>query len=308
MGTAKRPFPESRYLIVAAWILLACPARLFAAFVLPGWDTSEITSSHAGAVGFNKGPGSMSVSDLTYSSLIVTPISSGSPPAISPLFDFRSTVLHFEKIPTSVVDDTLRTLTVFPVAINLGALFTLRCDNPAWIHGIRASEQLASDLRDISSEDFSTVVTGFSGYRFSDRFIFGAGIGIELIDDKVRIHPGIGIDWTIHDELRLLVCGRDWSLAYAPQGRWEYSIRGESTDEIWNLKDKGGEALSLRVSSYHVGMFGSRRLTDQCRFEVGIGATTGNEIHLRDSFGKSVVKEGLHVGLFGQIGLKIRSW
>jgi hypothetical protein len=96
MGTAKRPFPESRYLIVAAWILLACPARLFAAFVLPGWDTSEITSSHAGAVSFNKGPGSMSVSDLTYSSLIVTPISSGSPPAISPLFDFRSTVLHFE--------------------------------------------------------------------------------------------------------------------------------------------------------------------------------------------------------------------
>lgn len=273
-----------------------------------GFAGASLTLSHAAAVDFESGPGSMAVSDIVFSAPLGGPIALHDSLVMIPSLGIRSSVLGFEKIPTSVIDSTPRDLTVFPMAFRLSDALIYQPGDSRWTHGFLATGKLASDLREITSEDFGGEFGIFSVYQISDRLSIGGTFGMSVSENDNQFRPGLCLDWTIRDNLDLHLAGADWSLRYAPDERRSLSLRGYTTNEIWSMLDQAGETLTLKLGSYRVGCFYEQQLTENLSLTLGAGCTLNNRVRLDDMFGATVVNARLDHGPFVECGLTITTW
>ncbi len=296
----RRCFPS---ILLAALI----PAHLTETAGAEATQTS-ITLSHAPAVGCESGPGSMAVSDVILDVPLACPVSLHDTLWMMPSIGIRSSILSFESIPTSVIDTTPRDLTVFPMVFRLSDSILYQPDGSRWTHGLLATGKLASDLREITSEDFGAEFGIFSGFQIHNRMSIGATFGASLSDHENQFRPGICFDWRIHDDLALQIAGTNWSLQYAVDDKRSISLRGFSTSEIWNMLDAADETLTLKLASYRIGCFFEQQLTETTSLSLGAGLTLNNRIKLDDMYGESVVNAHMDDGPFVELGIKVLAW
>lgn len=273
-----------------------------------GFAASSLTLSHAPAVGFESGPGSMAVSDVVFDAPLACPVFLHDTLWMMPSIGIRSSILTFESIPTSVIDTTSRDLTVFPMVFRLSDSILYQPDGSRWTHGLLATGKLASDLREITSEDFGAEFGIFSGFQIHNRMSIGATFGASLSDHENQFRPGICLDWRIHDDLSLQIAGANWSLQYAANDNRSISLRGFSTNEIWNMFNAADETLTLKLGSYRIGCFLDQQLTDTISLSLGAGITLNNRIKLDDMYGESVVNAHMDDGPFVELGIKVLAW
>jgi Domain of unknown function (DUF6268) len=184
---------------------------------------------------------------------------------------------------------------------------SFRAHSP-WMFGAWAEAGLASDFQDLRSHDFKVDFAVGSGYRFSETLSVGLGAAFTDLPGEADFKPGIGLDWKIDGRFRVAICGPVCALTYSPDPDWQFSLQGDSAGEIWNINDNEDRSRYLQLSSYKLGLFANRRITDQVQLAAGVGVTFSNEIELFRSNGDTVVDQRLDRGFFGQIGLIIAAW
>lgn len=250
----------------------------------------------------------MAVSDVVLDAPLACPVSLHDSLWMIPSIGIRSSILTFGNIPTSVIDTTPRDLTVFPMVFRLSDSILYQPDGSRWTHGLLATGKLASDLREITSEDFGAEFGIFSSYRIHNRMSIGATFGASLSENESQFRPGICLDWRIHDDLALQIAGANWSLRYSTGNNRSISLRGFSTSEIWNMLDAADETLTLKLASYRIGCFFEQPITESISLGLGAGFTLNNRIKLDDMYGESVVNAHLDDGPFVELGIKVLAW
>lgn len=292
----------------AVWI--ACAASLSARPHLAGWDDPAAYASHSGGMYFEQTPGNLEVSDFGFHALLPHGISLTENLTLQPAFDCRATILHFNRVPTSIPIDrnNLETFSVYPSVLEASALLAAsRADSP-WMFGAWARTGVATDFRDVGYDDLTFDLAGGAGYRFHESFSVGIGASITNLTGDVDFYPGLGFDWQAGERLRISLCGPTFAATYLPDGNWRFSIRSESTGEIWNISDDEGKSRDIDLKSYRIGIHASRRLWGQISISAGIGVVFDNEIGLNRSNGDVLIQQRLDSGFFGQVALTITEW
>ena len=179
-------------------------------------------------------------------------------------------------------------------------------------HGISLTENLtlqpATDFRDVGYDDLTFDLAGGAGYRFHESFSVGIGASITNLTGDVDFYPGVGFDWQAGERLRISLCGPTFAATYLPDGNWRFSIRSESTGEIWNISDDEGKSRDIDLKSYRIGIHASRRLWGQISISAGIGVVFDNEIGLNRSNGDVLIQQRLDSGFFSEVALTITEW
>lgn len=277
---------------------------------IAGWDDSSLSASYSSGQEFRRIPGDLEISDYSIRALYPEPIFEAYSIFIQPAFDYRSTALHFDKVPTSVfvAPENLKSFDVEPYVVTISALVgSFRLDSP-WMFGAWVEAGLASDFQDLRSHDFKFDFAAGGGYRFSESLSVGLGAAFTDLPGETGVRPGIGLDWKIDERFRVAICGPVCAVTYALTPDWQFSLQGDSTGEIWNVSDNRDRSRYLQLTSYKVGLFANRRITDHIQLAAGVGVTFSNEIELFRSNGTRVVDQRLDQGFFGQIGLIIAAW
>ena len=289
---------------------LGCLISAAALPVIPGFADTTIEFTHAAKMEFDTIPGGLQITEFEIRSLLSKPISPFSDWTIISAFDFKTTVLRFNQVPTSIFfdKDNLHTFNVYPFTIDLSTLALSANEASPWLYGAWADARLSTDFRSLDSQNLTILFVAGAAYRFYDRFTLGLGGAVTNINDDLKFHPGIGLDWTITDQVHLGVCGPDWIASYSLNENWQLGFCGESTSDFWHISDKGGQPLSIELSSYRIGTFASRRVIGQLWLWMGAGVTLANEFQLNNSNGDKIVKQTPDYSSFGQISLTIRSW
>lgn len=294
--------------LVITWILSAgvLGARPF----LVGWDESFALASHSSGQEFDRTPGDLEVSDYWLRVLAPEPASAGVCLCIQPALDYRATVFRFNDVPTELPVDrsNLESFNVYPSVLELSALAWLDGQDSPWMFGAWASAGLATDFRNVDREDLTFGIAAGAGYRFSDSFSAGLGAAITDLSDESRFMPGIGLDWRINDRIRIAICGPVGEASYNTGKEWRFSLRGDSTSQIWNISDDEGKPRDLDFTSYRLGLFASRSLGGNIRATAGAGVTFGTEMRLLRTNGDVILEQRLDSGFFCQIGLVIMAW
>lgn len=285
----------------AAW--LGCLVSASAEFVVPEFDAAKASFSYSGDMNLDGGPGSLDVSQFELRALLSKPIRPVEGLTILPVFEYKATGLDFSGTPAGfpIGDEELH-------SINLSAFVLSSCQGSPWIYGAWGRAEMATDFQAVGKDDFTFDLAGGVGYRFNDRFLFGIGGATTNINGDVAFYPGIGFDWAVCDMVRIGLYGPTFIASFTPDTNWEFSVRGESGGDIWNIRDTAGKSRSIDLTTYRVGLFASRRLTGELWLTGGVGATVGNEIRLTNPNGDHAFKRDLNSGAFGQIGLRLTTW
>ncbi|MES2475641.1 MAG: DUF6268 family outer membrane beta-barrel protein [Verrucomicrobiota bacterium] len=279
--------------------------------VIPGWEETRIDYNRIQNLGFELSPGNLAISNVDLHTILTSGATAIPALELYPAIDFRSTILTFNDVPTTLPVDTsqLETFSVYPTVVELSGLAQLSPANSPWIVGLWTRAQLATDFRDIDHDDFSFDAAGGFGYRFTDRFMMGVGAAAMDFNSHFPTYlPGVALDWTITEQIRLQGCGLEWRATYAPNSVWEFSIRSAAPGEIWNIADDDRISRFIDLTTYQIGVFTSLLLVEEIRVEVGIGTTFGNKISLRERDGRTLLEQELDDGWFGQMGLTVRCW
>ncbi len=259
---------------------------------------------------FDRTPGNLEVSDFGFHALSPNEIYLTEILTLQPAFDYRATILRFNQVPTSIPIDrnNLETFSVYPSVLETSAvLFASRADSP-WMFGAWARTGLATDFRDVGSDDLTFDLAVGAGYRFHETLSAGFGGAVTNLTGNVDFYPGLGLDWQVSDRLDIGLCGPNFAATYISDTNWLFSIRGASTGEIWNISDNSGESLDIDLSSYRVGIHATRRLTEQISISAGAGVVFANEIGLNRANGDVLLQQRLDSGFFSQISLTIANW
>ncbi len=295
---------------VAAGAWLGCLISVTAQQVIPGFDGTAVEFTYAANMEFDTIPGSLQITEFRIRSLLSQAISLTGDWTIISAFDCKATVLHFDQVPTSIFfnKDNLHTFNVYPFTMDLSTLALSARDDSPWIYGAWADARLSTDFRRVGSQNLTFLFAAGAAYRFHDCFTLGLGGAVTNINDDLKFHPGIVLDWMITNQVHLGVWGPDWIASYILDEDWQFGFYGESSSDFWNISNKGGQPLSIALSSYRIGTFASRRVTGQIWLRVGAGVALANEFQLNDSNGDKIVKQTPNHSVFGQISLTIRSW
>lgn len=259
---------------------------------------------------FDRTPGNLEVSDFGLHMQLPTAISLAENLTLQPAFDYQSTILRFNQVPTSIPVDrnNLETFSVYPSVLETSALLIVSREDSPWMFGAWTRTGVATDFRDMSGDDFNCDIAGGFGYRYDDKVSLGMGAAVTHLTGDAAFYPGLGLDWQISEQFRIGVCGPTLAATYTPDKNWQFAIRGDSTGEIWNISDGDGKSRYIDFKSYRIGFFGSRRIWGEILITAGVGVTLGNEIGLNQSNGDVLIKQRLDSGLFSQVGLTIASW
>jgi hypothetical protein len=178
-----------------------------------------------------------------------------------------------------------------------------------WFFVAWARAELASDFQHINGDDFTFDIAGGVGYRFNDRFSLTTGATVLNLNGDSRIIPGINFDWVVNDKTRIGLYGPMPMISYKPNEDWSFSMRGIPGGGVWNITNDHGDSKSINLTSYQLGVFASRRITGEFWINAGVGATVFNNIKYSDPDGShKTLDEDMGSGLFGQIGLSLKTW
>ena len=270
-----------------------------AAFELPELDVARTSFNYSGDMDFRDEDGSMSLTQFELQTLLSKPIEVVENVNIVPMFGYKNTNLNFENVGAN--NEELHSL-------NLSALLFAGRDDSPWIFVGWGRAELATDFQAISSDDLTYDFAGAAAYRFNKSFILAAGGAMANLNGDSTFYPVIGFDWIINEKTRMGLYGPVFVASYTPCEDWEFSVRGDSIGNIWNISDDQGRSRSYNLYSYRLGIFAGRRLKDQLWLTAGVGATFGNQLKLTTPDGDEIFDEEMESGFFGQLGLRLKVW
>lgn len=289
--------------VSAAAVLLACILSVTAQPAVPGFDAARVTFGHDGEMDFDDGPGSLSISRFELRSVLSKPISPAEGLTILPFFGYEATALDFDDTTAGfpIGDEDLHSLSLSAFAVSMR-------EGSPWVYGGWAQAELATDFQDVGEDDFTFDLGGGVGYRFNEKFTLGLGAVVLNLNGDSRVYPGISFDWMVNDQVRVGLYGPTLIAAYSLDENWLFSLRGEPGGGVWNIRDDDGQSHSIDLSSYRLGAYASRRLSENLWLTAGAGATVGNDIRLTEPNGDRLSKQEMDAGLFGQIALRMKAW
>jgi hypothetical protein len=271
---------------------------------LPNINVSRIAFTYADDMDFDDLDGGLSISELDFISVLSRPITVAGDIKLLPFVQYGWTGLDFDGADAAlpIGDEDLHSVSLHLAGVKLN-------QGSPWFYGGWARAELASDFQHINGDDLTFDIAGGVGYRFSDSFTLAVGAAVLNINGDTSVFPGINFDWVVNDTIRIGVYGPISLVSYTPGEDWNFSLRGSPGGGVWNITDDNGDSKSIDLSSYRVGAFASRRLTGKLWLNAGVGMTVFNNIQYSDQDGdKETLDEDMESGLFGQIGLSLKTW
>jgi hypothetical protein len=270
--------------------------------MVPGFDASRLLFAQSGDMDFDIGGGSVAVTDVSLRSFLCQPISPSEGLYLIPEAGYRFTDLRFDGATAPMQDEDLHSLFLS------GYLISMK-DNCPWIWGGWTRAELASDFQDVDGDDFTFDVAGGVGYRFSDTFTLGVGAALLNLGGDEAFYPGIGFDWIVNEQLRVGFYGPVGMAAYSINDDWLLSARFDFSGGVWNINDPAGNSRSIDMSDNRLGIYASRRLTENLWLTAGVGVTIANEINYTSSSGNTTwFQSDLDTAPFGVISLRVKAW
>ena len=272
-------------------------------FSLPNFDAARITFRETGDLDLDGGAGSVEITQLEVRSALSRPLRLANDWLVVPMAEFTLTTLSLNDNPAGVPlhDEDLYSLGLSAFAIHMS-------DSSPWLYGGWARAELASDFEHITSDALSFDLAAGAGYRFNDRFLLGLGAAVCNLNGNVTFYPGIGFDWIVNDDVRVGLYGPSFIASYAYSKDWLFSFRTKANGGIWNIADASGGSHAIDLTCYQLGLFADRRLTDQLWLSGGVGMVVANKLEYATIHGDTLFERDVDSGLFGQIGLRFKTW
>lgn len=274
-----------------------------AQLMVPGFDAARVVFTQTGDSDIDGDDGSFQVSRFQLLSLLSRPVTPADGLFILPIFDYKLTDFRFDGTPAGypVSDEDLHSLSLSSF------LLSMREGSP-WIFGAWMRAELASDFQHIDGDDFTFDLAAGGGYRFNETFTLGAGAAVMNLNGDTSIYPGINLDWVASDQLRIGIYGPTMVVAYSPSEDWVLSFREEPLGGIWNITGESDESRSIKFTSIRLGLYLSRRLTDNLWLTGGGGCTVANGLDYTTPGGRKLDERDSGSSLFGTIGLRLKAW
>ena len=310
-GLAKRVWVG---LVFAAMMFKTTLSALFAGtlaasaqapkLTLPEFDAAHIGVLEAGGMDMPSGEGSLEITQVALHSMLCQPLTLGKGWLFAPIAEYSLTRLNFDGRPANfpIHDEDLHSLglSAFAVRMNEGS---------PWIYGGWARAELASDFKNITSNDLTFDLAVGGGYRYSDHLILGLGGAVCNLNGNVTFYPGIGFDWIVNDDIRVGLYGPSFVATYTCSQDWTFSFRANTGGGVWNVSDApGGVTRSIDLTSYQVGAYANRRLAGKLWLSAGVGATVGNKLEYTTTHGDTLFSREPDSGVFGVIALRLKAW
>lgn len=270
---------------------------------VPEIDAARSNINHIGGMDFDDGAGSLDVSRFELRAVLSRPIPVLENVSILPTFEYKAAALAFGDTPDNfpIGEEELHSISLSAFAVSMR-------EGSPWLYGAWARAEMASDFQDVGNDDFTFDVAGGAGYRFNEKFMLAAGGAVLNLNGDTKFYPGIVFDWIVSDCVRVGLYGPVFLASYTPDKDWELSLRGDSGGDVWNIRDSDAASHSIQLRSIRLGLFASRRLTGELWLTAGAGATFGNDVRLTQPDGDLLFEQDLNTGLFGQIGLRLKTW
>lgn len=272
--------------------------------IFPGLDFIKASFSYAGGMDLDDTAGELEIYTLEAKSVLSGPIKAGNDFTLLPMIQYKATRLNWKDTPSGfpIEDEDVH-------SIALSSYFLYNQQGSPWLFGGWAKAELATDFQHINSDDFTFDVIVGGAYKFNDRFTLGLGVAAININNDTEYYVGPAMDWKISDTFRIGVLGPDVTASYTPNDDWEFSLRGYTAGDEWNIRDAGSKSTTLDLDSYRVGLFADRRLAGDLWLRVGGGMTLMNEIEIKSPSGNhSYYHDDLDEGWFGEIALRLNVW
>lgn len=283
--------------------LLGCLLPVSAAPLLSEFENGRVTFSQSGGMDLDDGSGSLSISRFDIRALLTKPLQPLDALTVIPIVEYRFSDLNFDDIASTapIQDQELHSLSLSSIA------FYNRPDSP-WVYAGWARAKMNSDFQDLGEDDFTFDLAGGVGYSFNDAFVMGIGAALVNLNGDTQFFPGPFFNWNVSETIRMGLYGPVFVVSYAPTPEWQFSLRSDTGGDTWNISDDNGDSRSIALSSYRIGIYAGRRLTENLWLRAGAGITVGNDIELTRPQGSRIAQEDMDGGLFGQISLRVLEW
>jgi hypothetical protein len=281
---------------------LAGPAQA-ATVSLPDFDVARLTLRATGDLGLGHGEGSVGVTQMELRSLLARPIPLANDWLVVPLAEFTLTHLNLNDCPVGypLHDDDLYSVGLSAFAVHLS-------QGSPWLYGGWARAELASDFDRLTSDALTFDFAAVAGYRYSEHLMVGFGAAVLNLNGDVSCYPAAGFDWIVNDAVRIGLYGPSFVASYAYSQDWLLSLRARAGGGVWNISDAAGNSQAADLTTYQLGVFADRRLTGKLWLSAGVGATVGNKLEITTPHGDTLFEREPDAGLFGQIGLRLKTW
>ena len=269
--------------------------------MVPGFDASRILYSQSGDMDLHDDDGSLEVTDIAVRSFLCHPVRPTEGLYILPEAGYRFTRINAGGQTGPLQDMDLHSfdLSLYMLGMPAGS---------PWIYGAWARAELATDFKVISGDDFSFDLAGGIGYRFNDTFTFAVGAAVTNLNGYPSFYPGIGFDWIASEKLRIGFYGPTGTAAYALNEYWLFTLRFDFAGGVWNIEDNNGQSQSVDLTDNRLGLYASRRLTDNLWLTAGAGLTIANEINYTTPAGHGIFGSDLDTAPYGLISLRMKAW
>jgi hypothetical protein len=270
---------------------------------VPEIDAVRSIINNSGGMDFEDGEGSLDVSRFELRAVLSRPIAATENVSILPTFEYKAAALDFSDAPAGfpLGDEELHSISLSAFAVSMR-------EGSPWLYGAWVRAEMASDFQHVGNDDFTFDVAGGVGYRFNEKFMLAAGGAVLNLNGDTQFYPGIVFDWIVSDCVRVGMYGPVFLASYTPDENWELSLRGDSGGDVWNIRDSDEASHSIQLRSFRLGLFASRRLTGELWLTAGAGVTFGNDVRLTQPDGDLIFEQDLDSSLFGQIGLRLKTW
>lgn len=271
--------------------------------LFPGLDFIKASFSYAGSMDLDDTPGELETYTLDARSVLSGPITPTNNLTLLPMIQYKATRLNWKDTPAGfpIEDEDVH-------SISLSSYVLYNQQDSPWLFGGWVRAELATDFQHLNGDDVTFDIIAGAAYRFSDNFLFGLGVAAINLNNDEDYLIGPVLDWKINDCFRIGVLGPDVTASYTPNENWEFSLRGYTAGDEWNIRDAAGQSTTLDLDSYRVGLFADRRLGGDLWLRVGGGVTVMNEIEIKSPHGKRAYKDDMDEGWFGEIALRLNVW
>ncbi len=270
---------------------------------LPDFDAAHLTFNHTGDMDLGHGQGRLAVSEFDLRTMLSRPIPLADDWLLVPLAEFTRTNLSLHGTPAGSPfhDDDLTSIGLSAAAVHL-------TKSSPWIYGLWGHAGLASDFQHVTSDAFTVDLAAGAGYRVNDSLIVGVGGAVCNLNGDLAFYPGIGFDWIVNEALRVGIYGPSFITAYTYSPDWSFSFRAEAGGGIWNVNDALGNSRAIELTTYQCGVFADRHLFEKLWLSAGVGLSVGNKLEYTKTNGDTLFERAPEAALFGQIGLRLKTW
>lgn len=269
--------------------------------MVPGFDASRVLFSQSSDMDLDIGNGSLAVTDFGLRSFLCHPVRPTEGLYILPEAGYRYTNLDFGGQTSPFEDEDLHSLDLSLYVLSMP-------EGSPWIYGAWARAEMATDFKEITGDDFTFDLAGGVAYRVNESFTFGVGAAVTNLNGDTKFYPGIVFDWIVNEKLRIGAYGPVIAAAYAHNEYWLFTARLDFAGGVWNIEDNNGQSRSVDLSDNRLGLYASRRLTENLWLTCGVGVTIANGLDYMTARGSSFFDTDLDTAAFGLISLRLKAW